>query len=121
LKPRLTVAVRTLVAFALQTGDLASTFAGSQRPLEGLRAHQRIQRARPAGYQPEVALQHAIETPDFILEISGRLDGVFTDGDRVVIDEIKSTHKDLDAIEKAPDPLHWGQVQTYAWLYATHS
>lgn len=119
MKPRLTVAVRTLVAFALQTGDLASTFAGSQRPLEGLRAHQKIQRARPAGYQSEVALQHAIETPDFVLEISGRLDGVFTDGGRVVIDEIKSTHKELDALEKDPDPLHWGQVQAYAWLYAT--
>ena len=120
MKPRLTVAVRTLVAFALQTGDLASTFAGSQRPLDGLRAHQKIQRARPAGYQPEVALQHAIETPDFVLEISGRLDGVFTDGARVVIDEIKSTHKELDAFEHNPDPLHWGQVQAYAWLYATH-
>ena len=41
-------------------------------------------------------------------------------GDRVVIDEIKSTHKELDAFEHNPDPLHWGQVQAYAWLYATY-
>lgn len=120
MKPRLPVAVRTLVAFALQTGDLVSTFAGSQRSLEGIRAHQKIQRSRPAGYQPEVTIRHDIETAHFILEISGRIDGVFTDGSRVVIDEIKSTHKDLEAIEKHPDPLHWGQVQAYAWLYAMH-
>jgi len=120
LKSRLPVAVRTLVAFALQTGDLASTFAGSQRSLEGIRAHQKIQRARPAGYQPEVTVHHELETAHFILDISGRIDGVFTDQSRVVIDEIKSTHKDLEMIEMHPDPLHWGQVQAYAWLYATH-
>ena len=102
MKPRLPVAVRTLVAFALQSGDLMSTFAGSQRSLEGIRAHQKIQRSRPAGYQPEVTIRHEMETTHFILDISGRLDGVFSDGPRVVIDEIKSTHKDLTMIEKHP-------------------
>ena len=120
MKPRLPVAVRTLVTFALQSGDLMSTFAGSQRPLEGIRAHQKIQRSRPAGYQPEVTVRHEMETDHFILDISGRIDGIFTDGPRVIVDEIKSTHKDLKTLENHPDPLHWGQVQAYAWLYATH-
>ena len=118
LKSRLSVAVRTLVAFVLQSGDLESTFAGAQRSLEGIRAHQRIQRARPAGYQSEVAVYHEMETADFILTITGRIDGVFYDADRVVVDEIKSTHRDLDKLEENPDPLHWGQVKAYAWLYA---
>lgn len=119
LKPRLPVAVRTLVAFALQNGDLDATFAGSQRSLEGIRAHQKIQRSRPPGYQPEVTVQHEIETERFLLAISGRIDGVFSDGPRMVVDEIKSTHKDLKTVEAHPDMLHWGQVQAYAWLYAT--
>jgi DNA excision repair protein ERCC-2 len=118
LKPRLSVAVRTLVAFILQSGDLESTFAGSQRSIEGIRTHQRIQRMRPAGYQSEVAVHHEMETADFVLTISGRIDGVFSDGDRIVVDEIKSTHRDLNKLEEEPDPLHWGQVKTYAWLYA---
>ncbi len=118
MKPRLTVAVRTLVAFVLQAGDLESTFAGAQRSLEGVRAHQRIQRARPAGYQSEVVVHHELETTDFILSISGRIDGVFSEGTRVVVDEIKSTHRDLNKLEEKPDPLHWGQVKAYAWLYA---
>jgi DNA excision repair protein ERCC-2 len=120
LKPRLPVAVRTLVTFALQSGDIASTFAGSQRSLEGIRAHQKIQRSRPAGYQPEVTVRHEMETDHFILDISGRIDGIFADGPRVIVDEIKSTHKDWKTIENNPDLLHWGQVQAYAWLYATH-
>jgi DNA excision repair protein ERCC-2 len=119
LKPRLAVAVRTLVTFTLQTGDLESTFAGTQRSLEGIRAHQRIQKNRPAGYQPEVTVRHEMETDDFILEINGRMDGVFYDGDRPVVDEIKSTHRDLNRIAEPPDPMHWGQAQAYAWLYAT--
>ena len=118
LKPRLSVGVRTLVAFVLQNGDLVSTFAGTQRSLEGLRAHQRIQRSRPASYQSEVHVSHEMETTDFILEIRGRIDGVFSEDSRVVIEEIKSTYRELDKIEKEPDPLHWGQVQAYAWLYA---
>ena len=119
MKPRLPIAVRTLVAFTLQAGDLESAFAGSQRSLEGIRAHQRIQRSRPEGYQPEVAVHRDIETAHFILEISGRMDGLFIDGNRVVVDEIKSTRRDLKTIEEHPDPRHWGQVQVYAWLYAT--
>jgi DNA excision repair protein ERCC-2 len=118
LKPRLQVAVRTLVAFSLQAGDLESTFAGSQRSLEGIRAHQRLQRSRPDGYRPEVAVRREIEAEHFRLDISGRIDGIFTDGDRVVVDEIKSTHRDLQRMAEHPDPRHWGQVQAYAWLYA---
>lgn len=112
------VAVRTLVTFALQSGDLESTFAGSQRSLQGLRAHQKIQQTRPAGYQSEVIVRRELETADLILDISGRIDGVYTDGSRVVIDEIKSTYRELGRLEKHPDSLHWGQVQTYAWMYA---
>ena len=118
LKPRLSVAVRTLVAFTLQSGDLETTFGGSQRSLEGIRAHQKIQRARPSAYAPEVTVRRELETDDVTLELSGRIDGVYREGDQVVIEEIKSTYKDLERLEQAPDRLHWGQAQTYAWMYA---
>jgi DNA excision repair protein ERCC-2 len=112
------VAVRTLVDFVLKSGDLEYAFQGSQRSLEGLRAHQKIQRRRPAGYEPEVAIRHSVETESLRLEISGRIDGVFRDADVMVIDEIKSTRRDLEALRDEPHPLHWGQAKTYAWMYA---
>ena len=119
MKPRLSVAVRTLVAFTLQSGDLETTFGGSQRSLEGIRAHQKIQRARPSAYAPEVTVRRELETDDVTLELSGRIDGVYREGDQVVIEEIKSTYKDLERLEQAPDRLHWVQAQTYAWMYAS--
>ncbi|MGD8266917.1 MAG: helicase C-terminal domain-containing protein [Desulfobacterales bacterium] len=120
MKPIVNVAVRTLVEFTLQSGDLELTFKGSQRALEGLRAHQVIQRARPAGYAPEVPVRHTLENDRLILEISGRIDGVFEDGAVTVIDEIKSTRRELTSLEDHQSPLHWGQAKVYAWMYAAH-
>ncbi len=98
MKPIVNVAVRTLVAFTLQSGDLELTFKGSRRAREGLRAHQKIQRARPAGYRPEVPVRHTLENERLVLEISGRIDGVFGDGAVTVIDEIKSTRRELTTL-----------------------
>ncbi len=121
MKPRLPVAVRTLVAFTLASGDLETSFGGAHRSLEGMRAHQKIQRARPPDYEAEVTVRRQVETEDILLEISGRIDGVYRDDGQVVIDEIKSTYKDLDRLEQQPNPLHWGQAQTYAWMYAARN
>lgn len=118
MKPIVNVAVRTLVEFTLQSGDLELAFKGSQRALEGLRAHQKIQRARPAGYMPEVPVRHTLENDRLILEISGRIDGVFEDGAVTVVDEIKSTRRDLASLENRQNPVHWGQAKVYAWMYA---
>jgi hypothetical protein len=39
---QITIGVRALVAHGLRTGDLEAGFLGSARPLEAIRAHQRI-------------------------------------------------------------------------------
>ncbi len=118
LKPVVAVAVRTLVDFVLRSGDLELSFKGTQRALEGLRAHQKVQNARPAGYTPELPVGHTLETERIVLEISGRIDGVFEDGQATVVDEIKSTRRELDALRETPNTLHWGQAKLYAWMYA---
>jgi DNA excision repair protein ERCC-2 len=106
------------VAFVLKSGDLELAFKGSQRALEGLRAHQRIQQSRAAGYESEVPVHRVVETDRFRLVISGRIDGVFNDAGATVIDEIKSTRRDLAILRDDPHPLHWGQAKLYAWMYA---
>jgi len=116
LKQLLQVAVRTLVEHVLRSGDLEHVFLGANRAVEGIRAHQQIQRSRPDTYTPEVAVSHQVETDRFVLVVGGRIDGVYRDPDGVVIDEIKSTHRDPDDIEE--DPIHWGQAKCYAYLYA---
>ena len=118
MKERHAIAVRTLVAFVLRTGDLKTVFELPGRPVEGIRVHQRIQRQRPDGYQPEVSVAAEVETDDLILVVTGRIDGVLVLPEMTVVEEIKSTRHDLDLLVRSPDPCHWGQVLVYACLFA---
>ncbi len=115
MKQTLQVAVRTLVEHAFRSGDLEHIFLGASRAIEGIRAHQQIQQSRPDTYTPEVAVSHRVETDRFVLVVGGRIDGVYRDSDRIVIDEIKST---LREPADGEDPVHWGQAKCYAYLYA---
>ena len=118
MKPTLQTSVRALVDSGLRSGDLLTEFVGSGRSLEGIRAHQKIQHARPAGYTAEVPVAHLFETDDLALTISGRIDGVYGAAQPPIIDEIKSTRRELSGLEREPNRLHWGQAQCYAYIYA---
>ncbi|UCF90252.1 MAG: ATP-dependent DNA helicase [Desulfobacterales bacterium] len=118
LKSELNIAVRALVEHVLRAGDLAFEFLGFSRPADAIRAHQRIQNSRPDTYRAEVPISHQIETDQFVLLVSGRIDGIYTGRDGVVIEEIKTTTRSLDAFEQEENPLHWGQLKSYAYLYA---
>jgi len=118
LKKSLKIAVRDIVAHVLRTGDLAFEFLSSTRPVDAIRIHQKLQQSRPENYTAEVAVSHQIETEMFILTVGGRIDGVYLEPDRVLIEEIKTTTRNLEHYVKNKDPLHWGQVKCYAYIYA---
>jgi DNA excision repair protein ERCC-2 len=118
VKERHQIAVRTLVDYVLRSGDLDMRFAAPGRPLEGIRAHQRLQRQRPDGYRAEVPVSIELVASDLILVVSGRIDGVLETQDAIIVEEIKSTTQDLDMIKSDPDPCHWGQAKVYAYLLA---
>lgn len=118
MKRNITIPVRALVEHCLRSGDLVLEFSGVSRAMEGIRAHQKIQDRRPAEYRAEVFIRHQVETDDFIVDISGRMDGVYEYPDHTVIDEIKTTARKLESLEKEENPLHWGQVKVYAYIYA---
>ena len=120
MKTKLQVSVRNIVEYVLQSGDLvADQFISRDRLQDGIKAHRKIQKSRPADkYQAEVSVQHIHETDAFILEISGRIDGIFTDQDKITIEEIKTTTADLNLLDPAGNPIHWGQAKLYAFMYA---
>lgn len=118
MKPTFSIAVRTMVEHVLRCGDLRFDFRGSAGALEGIRAHQRVQRRRPAGYQAEVAVGLEVERSEYHLKVGGRIDGVFRGGEHVVVEEIKTTQRPLTEIEAACSPIHWGQAQCYAYMLA---
>jgi len=114
----LKIAVRDLVAYALRSGDLAFEFLSSARPVEAIRIHQKIQQSRGENYQAEVAVSHDIDTDRFTLTIGGRVDGIYPDSNPVLIEEIKTTAHSLDHFEHHENHIHWGQVKSYAYIFA---
>jgi DNA excision repair protein ERCC-2 len=112
------VSVRELVAFSCRSGDLDLATFSKEYTLDPLRIHQWIQRNRPAEYESEVPVSMSVSADDLTLEISGRMDGVYTYPERTIIDEIKTTADDPDRAVSSRIPLHWAQAKCYAFMYA---
>jgi DNA excision repair protein ERCC-2 len=117
-KTTLSIGVRELVEFVLQSGDLKVEFTTTARALDAIRIHQKIQCDRPAGYLPEVALAYRVDTSRVSLQIGGRIDGVFAEAAVPVIEEIKTTRRSPHECLREENPLHWGQARIYAFMYA---
>ncbi|MBZ2175778.1 ATP-dependent DNA helicase [Schnuerera sp. xch1] len=112
------VSIRNLIEFILRSGDIDSRFMSSARAVEGTRAHQKIQRSYGKEYQAEVRLKHELDYEDFTIEVEGRADGILNIDGNIIIDEIKSTTKPLDEIEKDYNKFHWSQGKCYGYIYA---
>src|SRR5438128_11039447 len=103
--PLIRVSVRELVEFVLRTGGLGreSVFVGPRRALEGAKAHQRLQKSRPAEYEAEVFLTRSVTNSTLTLRVSGRIDGLIRSLDQWHIEEIKTLSRPHDG---EADPLH---------------
>lgn len=112
------ISVRNLVEYILRSGDIDNRFMSMSRALEGTRAHQKVQKGYSKGDMKEVTLRHNLEYESFVFQIEGRADGILFTEDGVVIDEIKSTTKDLKDVEKEINLRHWAQGICYAYIYA---
>lgn len=111
------VSIRNLVEYVLRQGDLETEYSGMDRAVEGLHAHQKIQKSMGEEYDAEVYLKKSIPYPSFDLVISGRADGIYEMDGLTVIDEIKSTYAKLDVLTEDFNPLHWAQAYCYGYLY----
>ena len=118
-KPVIRISVRNLVEFILRDGDLDNTkgIMDKEAMLKGGRLHRKIQRQMGSNYQAEVPLKKETEYEDLIILTEGRADGILTDPDRVVIDEIKGIYGNVSKLE-APVTVHKAQAMCYAWVYA---
>lgn len=108
--------VRKLVAFTLRSGDIDSGFLSHKRAQEGIRLHQKLQRAYPPSFESEVEISGTVAYDGGEIHLEGRIDGV--DEDAHLLDEIKSTVYTKEAIDERPDELHWAQLKCYGYLYA---
>ncbi len=120
MKEKLNISVRELAEYTHRTGDLnLDVFTSSSRAVSGIRIHQKIQKSRPEEYSKEVFVSKQIETENFIVEIKGRIDGVFVYPENVIIEEIKTTARNPEYYQKKENPVHWAQAKIYAFIYAS--
>lgn len=113
------ISVRALVEHLLRRGDLSMSFDISARTsiFAGNHAHQKIQKSRPEPYSTEIPVCYRADNERIALDIQGRIDGLYELADSVVIEEIKTTRKDLDHFISQNSELHWAQVKVYAAIY----
>ncbi|WP_232053672.1 hypothetical protein [Microbulbifer sp. GL-2] len=93
--PLLRLSVGELVAFSCRSGDLINDTGPGPSALEGIRAHQKLQKQRPKGSEAEYFLQVQVPIEDYKVVLSGRADIFHPQTDLhtpAQIDEIKTTY-----------------------------
>ena len=114
--PEYDISVRELAEFVHRRGDLGgeSTFRRSNRALEGIKGHKRIQQSRGSDYQPEVPVERSFVKEEVRLRVVGRVDGI-VDGLTPLVEEIKTVEPGW---AREANPVHWAQMRIYAGILA---
>ena len=112
------LSVRELVEFVYKGGDLNIKSISADRAMEGIKAHKLLQSGMGENYQKEFFMRHEFEFNDIMFSVEGRADGVIIDGNLVIIDEIKSTYKNLEQINEDYNIAHIAQAKCYAYIYS---
>lgn len=113
------VSVRSLVEFILRSGDIDNrrgSMADKEAMQMGSRLHRKIQGQMGASYHAEIPLKTEVDCKEYILQVEGRADGIFTEDEQIVIDEIKGVYRDVNRMEEAV-PVHLAQAKCYAYIY----
>lgn len=114
------ISVRNLVEFILRSGDLDNRRGGmadKEAMARGGRIHRKIQRQMSGAYQAEVPLVYEKKYDEFSIRLEGRADGIITDEDGYMIDEIKGIYRDVNSLLE-PVPVHLAQAKCYALIWA---
>lgn len=114
---KIKTSVRNLIEFAMRSGDIDNRFRDNTRMIEGIRAHQKIQSQYDKTYKKEYKLKNVTTYKNVDFEIEGRADGLGKKDDLYLIDEIKSSSRDLDELT-GDNKLHWAQAMCYAYFFA---
>ncbi|HOK62574.1 MAG TPA: helicase C-terminal domain-containing protein [Soehngenia sp.] len=121
MQKHIRLSVRNLIETTLRSGDIDNRFMSTSRALEGTLAHQKIQSSYKKGDLKEVTLSIHLEYKGFIFEIDGRADGIIFDEENVIIDEIKTTTRNLENLEEEISILHLAQALCYAFIYQSEN
>ncbi|TFD99741.1 helicase C-terminal domain-containing protein [Jeotgalibacillus salarius] len=109
------LSARRLAEYVHRSGSIDAAIGSANAMMEGTRIHQAIQKTYGEEDEKEKFLSRELdlEGKKFILE--GRCDGLLKREDGYIVDEIKSTSRQLEDIE-SPAEVHQAQAFVYAWI-----
>ena len=112
------ISIRNLVEFIMRHGSIDNRYTSFIKAIEGIRGHQRVQKSYGDNYTAEVPLNYTLTYEDLEIMVDGRADGILIEDEKTIIDEIKTTTKDLLLIDENTNPLHWAQAKCYGYIYS---
>ncbi|MBX0358021.1 ATP-dependent DNA helicase [Halobacillus sp. Nhm2S1] len=115
---QMTISVRDLVSYVYRTGSIDERSQTNTSLVEGTAIHQEVQKKYKEKDESEVFLEYEFHQKGVNLKVQGRCDGLLDTEEGPVIDEIKSTSRDLEEIDDTTYPLYWAQAKGYAFIYA---
>ena len=117
MEKQMSISVRELAEYVFRTGSIDNRFRSNSTLTEGTAIHQAVQKEYKEGEEKEVSLEYVYSSEEISLKIHGRCDGILSSSEGVVIDEIKSTARDLEEITEESYPVYWAQAKGYAFIY----
>ncbi len=110
------ISVRELAEFVHQTGDLGgeSQFRRTNRAVDGIKGHKRLQQSRGKDYAAEVSVERVFTESGVNLRVLGRVDGLI-EGLDPLVEEIKTVESRWS---READPVHFAQLRLYAGILA---
>lgn len=112
------VSVKQLVEFVLRKGSIDQRHRSEHTALEGARIHRKLQKEAGPDYQKEVKLAKTVLLNGKELILEGRADGIITEAEGIVIDEIKTSEPAFEDLLPEQVDLFWYQAMVYGHLYA---
>src|SRR5574344_1778398 len=93
------IGVREMAEFVSSSGDLTSEFFSNKDLEDGKKAHDYLQDKYNEASVSELFIKQTLTYQDDCITVSGFIDGVLNIDDKIILEEIKSTHAELDEID----------------------
>lgn len=117
MRPLFRLGITQILPWCFRSGDLRGAWSEPVLALEGIAAHQRIQRQWPAERERERTVTGSWSEPEFELQLRGRVDGLLARDDVLHLIEIKTLRQTPADLPAAQLQTFWLQLELYAALW----
>ena len=111
---KIQAAVKEIVSYVYQSGDLSIEYFSVNRAQIGTEAHQVVQK-NYAKDECEIHIQQTLLIDEHEVVMTGRMDLLLKD-QQWIVGEIKSTTRRLTSIQEGDRPNHYAQAKFYAYM-----